>query len=165
VTRDATESLEITAEDNLIALVDATVVGDRLMLGWKPGISGMTSHGVEFRVGVRDLRSVEATGASRFDVDALDGDFSVTLTGASIFSGSGSVGRLNLVASGASRAQTPDLTARIVNAQITGASSALLRVVDSLVVTATGASTFEFLGDPVVQADATGGSVVRRVGP
>lgn len=165
VTHSPSESLDVTAEDNLMALVDAAVMGDRLVLGWKPGIGSMTSHGVEFRVSVRELRGVDATGASRFDVDTVEGDFTVTLTGASMFSGSGVAGRLGLDVSGASRCQTPDLTGRVVTATVSGASSAFLRVVDSLAVTASGASTFEFLGDPAVQAAASGGSVVRRVGP
>jgi hypothetical protein len=39
-----------------------------------------------------------------------------------------------------------------------------VKVVDTLTVRASGASVFEYLGDPVVQADASGASVVRRVG-
>ena len=52
----------------------------------------------------------------------------------------------------------------IADSTLAGASIALVKVVDTLAVRASGASVFEHLGDPVVQADASGASVVRRVG-
>ena len=160
------ESVEITAEDNLLPLLELVVAGDRLTLGWKPGISGVQSHGVDVRVGVRTLRGIDASGACTVDVDGLaGGDFRVALSGASQFTGNGAVDRLDADLSGASRMITPTLTAGIASVRLSGASSALLRVVRSLTGSVDGASTLEFLGDPAVQVSTSGVSVVRRVGP
>jgi hypothetical protein len=58
----------------------------------------------------------------------------------------------------------PGLTARFADATLSGASVARLRVVDALVVYASGASRLEFFGDPTVRADTSGASFVSRVG-
>ena len=159
------DTLEITAEDNILPLVDATVANGHLTLSWRPGTVIMSSRGVECRIGARTLRGVTASGGGRIEVEGIDaGDFAIDLSGAASFAGSGSVERLRLDLSGASRADAPGLAARFVTATLTGASVARLRVVDALVVNASGASLLEFYGDPAVQADTSGGSFVRRIG-
>ena len=165
VTFTQDDTLEITAEDNILPLVEAMVSDGRLTLGWRSGSGSVSSHGVVCRVGARGLRGVSATGGARIEVEGIDGgDFAIDLSGASSFAGSGSVERLRMDLSGASRVDAAGLTARFVTARLTGASVARLRVVDALVVTATGASLLEFYGDPMVQADTSGASFVRRIG-
>jgi hypothetical protein len=166
VTVGGNESLEITAEDNIAPVVDAVAVDGRLTLGFRPGTTSIrTSVGVVCRINTRSLRGVEMSSASRIRVDGLDArDFSVNLTGAASFAGTGAVDRLRLDLSGASRVTAPSLRAREVDAMLSGASVALVRVVDALVVHASGSSLFEYLGDPTVRLEASGGSVVRRAG-
>ena len=160
------ESLEITAEHNLLPLLDSVVVGDRLTLGWKPGVASVQSHGIDVRVGVRTLRGIDASGACVVDVDGLaGGDFRVALSGASQFTGHGAVDRLDADLSGASRMTAPTLTAGIATVRLSGASAVLLRVVQSLTGSVDGASTLDYLGDPSVQVSTSGASVVRRAGP
>ena len=72
---------------------------------------------------------------------------------------------LRIDLSGASRVTAPSLRAREVDATLSGASVALVRAVDALVVRASGASLLEYLGDPRVQLETSGGSAVRRAGP
>jgi len=161
-----TESLDITAEDNVVPLVDASVTGGRLSIGFRPGTSIQSSAGVVCRVGVRSLQGVDLSGASQIQVDGLDArDFSVDVAGASSFIGTGVVDRLRMNISGASRVTAPSLRARDVDVTISGVSTALVRVVNSLVARASGASLFEYFGDPAVQAEVSGQSTVRRAGP
>lgn len=159
------ETLDITAEDNILPLVESSVIDGRLTLGWRPGSGSISSHGVVCRVGAATLRGVSATAGSRIEVEGLDaGDFSIDLSGASSFAGSGSVERLRLDLSGASRADAPGVTARSANATLSGASVVRLRIVEALIVNVSGASLLEYLGDPSVQADTSGASTVRRIG-
>ena len=165
VTFTPDDTLEITAEDNILPLIESTVTNGQLTVGWRSGSGSVSSHGIVCRIGARALRGVTATGGCRIDVDRVDApDFAIDLSGASSFAGSGSVERLQLDLSGASRVDAPDLAARFVNARLTGASVARLRVVDALVVNVSGASLLEFYGDPSVQADTSGASFVRRIG-
>ena len=167
VTVGGNDSLEIAAEDNIAPVVDATVAGGRLTIGFRPGSTSIrTSVGVVCYIGARSLRAIEASAAGRFQVDGIDApEFSIALSGAASFSGAGSVDRLRMDLSGASRASAELLRARTVDATLSGASYGLQRVVDALDVRAGGASVLEYLGDPTVHTDTSGASEVRRVGP
>jgi putative autotransporter adhesin-like protein len=166
VTPGGNDSLEITAEDNIAALVETVVAGGRLTIGFAPGAPSIsTAIGVVCRIGSRSLREIQLSGASRVQLEGIEGqELSVGLAGASSFTGSGTVERLRMELSGASRFTAPSLRARTADTTLSGASTALVRVIDALVVRVSGASVFEYLGDPVVQADSSGASLVRRVG-
>jgi hypothetical protein len=160
------ESLEITAEDNILPLVETVVRSGTLTLGWRSGTGSISGHGIDIRIDVRELRAVDASGAAHIDVEGIAGrDFTVTLSGAAQFTGSGTVAELSVDLSGASRARSADLTAHTVTARLSGASTTLLRIVDSLAANVSGASVLEFLGDPRVDASVSDSSIVRRVGP
>ena len=166
VTPSAGASLDITAEDNILPLVDSTERDGTLTLSWKAGAGGISAHGVEIRVGTSGLRGVDASSGSQIDVSGIAGnDFSVQLSGGAQWTGAGSVERLDLNASGGSRITAPTLTAQTVAAKLSGGSSAFVRVVRSLAATVSGGSLLEFLGDPVVDANVADASIVRRVGP
>ena len=166
VTVGGAESLQITAEDNIAPVVETVVAGGRLTIGIRSGTPGISSSlGVVCRIGARTIRDIEMSAASRIEVDGIDApELSIRLSGAASFSGSGAVERLRMDLSGASRFTAPSLRARAADSTLSGASVALVRVVDTLTVHASGASVFEYLGDPAVQSDASGASVVQRVG-
>jgi hypothetical protein len=160
------ESLEITAEDNVLPLIESEVRNGRLLLGPRPGTSLHTTRPVVYRLTVVGLRELDASGASSTEIRRLAGDSLVTqLSGASFLSAAGAVARHELHISGASAARLGDLSSRSARASVSGASYVLLRVSEQLEASASGASTLEYLGDPVVHASVSAGSIVRRVGP
>jgi hypothetical protein len=166
VTPGGTDSLEITAEDNIAPFVETVVTGGRLTIGLRPGPPSIsTAIGVVCRIGGSSVRDIQLFGASRVHMEDIEADeLSVWLAGASSFTGSGTVERLRMDVSGASRFTAPSLRAHTADATLSGASAALVRVIDALVVRVSGASVFEYLGNPVIQADTSGASLVRRVG-
>jgi hypothetical protein len=166
VSRGSPESLDITAEDNILPLLDCVERDGTLFLGWKPGSRSVSAHEIVIRIRAGELRSVDASGGSRIGADGIaTPDFNVTLSGAAQFSASGSVERLVVELSGASRVLAADLASRAVTARLSGASHGTLRMRDSLRASVSGASLLEFYGDPVVDAAVSDTSVVRRVGP
>ena len=165
VTPAAVESLEITAEDNVLPLIDSVVINGTLSLGWKTGTS-VSAHGIEVNVGARQLRSLTASAGSGIAVDRIaSGDLAVILSGGSTFSGSGAIDRLDLDASGGSRVQAPELACRGATVRLSGGSSAILRVTDSLLAALSGGSTLQYYGDPAVVQTVADASIVRRLGP
>jgi hypothetical protein len=162
VEQTGVESLEVTAEDNILPFILSEVRGGRLLLGLQPGVSVSTAHGVRYRVTVAALSEVVASGASRVEILRVDTpELAVRLSGASSCDAVGSADRHHLDLSGASRCETGDLVSREVRASLSGASYALVRALDRLVVTASGASTLEYFGNPVVEASVSGGSIVQ----
>jgi hypothetical protein len=160
------ESLQVTAEDNILPFVLTEVRGGRLLLGFEPGVSVNTTRGVQYRITVAELTEIEASGASRVEVLRVDAQtLTARMSGASSYGAAGIVDDHRVELSGASRCDTEDLVSREVTASLSGASYGLVRVRDRLVVNASGASTLEYIGDPAVALNVSGGSVVRPLDP
>jgi hypothetical protein len=166
VQQTGVESLQITAEESLLPLIRSDVVDGTLILGFQPGTNVSTTREVVYRLTAAQLTALEASGASRVELSGLATVvFGTVLSGASSMTASGTADTHALVVSGASRLEAPDLATRVVTATLSGASYGLVRVSESLTVTASGASTLEYHGDPVVLMNVSGDSAVRRVGP
>lgn len=160
------ESLEVSAEDNVLPLVRSEVRNNRLVLSLAPNPGLTLSREIVHRVTVRELEELEASGAARVELHGVSAEsLSLQLTGASSTSADGRCDRLDLDLSGASRADAAGLHTRRALAVVSGASHALLRVEDELVANASGASVLEYFGDPHVTSTASGSSTIRRVGP
>jgi hypothetical protein len=166
VEQTGVESLEVTAEVNILPYIRSEVVGDVLRLGLAPGTRVSRTQGVVYRLTVRDLTAIEASGASHVEAHGLQTpELACVFSGASSLDASGSAHAQVIVLSGASRAVVPGLRSRVVTATLSGASFAQLRASDSLVATASGGSTLEYYGNPVLVTHISGGSVIRPVGP
>jgi hypothetical protein len=159
-------SIEVTAEDNVLALVRSEVTDDRLRLSLVSGPL-TTNHGIVVLVPAPPrLRAIEADGAARIEAEAVDLDtLDTQLSGASSAELSGRADRHELRLAGASHCRASGLLSRRVSATLSGASSARVSASESLVVEASGVSSLEYLGEPVLTTQLSGNSSVRRVGP
>jgi len=160
----ATTSLELTAEDNVLPLIRTEVRGDRLHVFLVEGSLTMT-HEMAVRIASPELRAIDGAAAAHiealgFTVDALD----TRLGDASSLVVAGRADRHDLHLAGASRCRAEELRSRFVNAELSGASNAIVSVSDTLYVRASGASTLEYIGDPALTLDVSGLSVVRPAG-
>lgn len=160
------ESLEITAEDNILPVIRSEVRGTTLFLDLAPVSSLSPTREIVYRLAVRELNEIEATGASIIEVAGLDTErLHVRLSGASSLVASGSADRQDVEVSGASSLRAEDLRSRMVTADVSGTSQCVVRVSDRLEAKVSGVSLLEYFGDPVVIANTSGGSTLRRVGP
>jgi hypothetical protein len=160
------ESLSVTAEDNVLPLVRSEVRNGRLILGLEPNAGVTITREILFRLTVRDLAEVEASGATRVEMRGVDSaELTLRFSGASSVSARGAVDRAILTLAGASHCEAPELRTRVLTATVSGASYALVRASDFLEANVSGASVLEYLGDPRLGTSVTGGSLVRRVGP
>jgi hypothetical protein len=166
VTQGGIESLEITAEDNIVPLLESTVSNGQLTLGLTANSGSITSGAIIYRIGVRELRAVTGSAAAQIEVNRLDTPFLVLeLSSAATFTAAGTVDRFDFDLSSASRLHGGALATRIAFARLSSASSALVRVIDALVANANSGATLEYSGDPLVQLQTSSGATVRRVGP
>jgi len=160
------ESLEVSAEDNILPLVRSEVRAGRLRLSLAADRGVSLTREIVHRVTVRELLDLEASGAARVELHGVSAEsLSLRISGASNVVADGHCDRLELSLSGASRAESSGLSSHRVLAALSGASHALLRVTQDLVVNASGASVLEYFGDPLVSSSVSGASTVRRVGP
>jgi hypothetical protein len=160
------ESLVVTTDDNVIAVVQSEVRDGRLFLGFVPDTSLTRTSEIVCRVTMREVREVAASGAARLELSGIDSTrLAITLSGATTASAGGVAEELLLEVSGASRWTAGDLHSRAVTASVSGASYGLVRASHALVASVSGASVLEYFGDPDVVRVVDGFSVVRRVGP
>jgi hypothetical protein len=166
LTQGGGPSLEVTADDNVLPFVRSEVRAGRLFLDFGTAMSLTRAREILCRVTIAGLREAEASGAARIEIGGVEADrLLVRLSGASSGRASGTTRDLTLDASGASRWDGLALGARSAWVTVSGASFAAQRVSDSLRAEVNGASTLEFLGDPVVVSNVTGASTLRRIGP
>lgn len=160
-------SLEVTADDNVVPLVRSEVRGDTLFVDFTLGSVNLArTREITVRATAPELREARASGAAVLEMSGVEAErLTIDLSGAAAGSAAGVVGELTLLLSGASRWNGAALRARTVRATLSGASSALQRVSDSLRADLSGASTLEYLGDPAVVSNVSGASLVRRLGP
>ncbi|MGH3719821.1 MAG: GIN domain-containing protein [Pseudonocardiaceae bacterium] len=173
----------VTMDDNLTDRVEATVIGDQLRLGIKPGTS-VRNATLSAELTVGRLDRLDTSGASRVMVNpALTGPaVALVVSGASVVTGpvmvgqllatvsgagtlalSGQVQDLRFSAAGTSQLPMADLTVRRLDATLSGASHATVAVTDTLAAQAAGVSVLRYRGAPSVTRSQTSGvsSIVR----
>jgi hypothetical protein len=173
----------VTMDDNLTDRVEATVIGDQLRLGIKPGMS-VRNATLSAEVTVGQLDRLGTSGASRvmFNPALISPALQLVVSGASAVTGpvtvgqvqagvsgagtlalSGQVQELRFSAAGGSQLQLADLTVRHLDAMLSGASHATVAVTDTLAAQAAGASVLRYSGTPSVTRSQTSGvsSIVR----
>jgi hypothetical protein len=170
-------------DDNLTDRVTATVVGDQLRLGIKPGMS-VRNATLSAEVTVGHLDRLGTSGASRVMLNpaltspalqlAVSGTSAVTgpvavgevqagVSGTGMLALSGQVQDLRFSAAGASQLPLADLAVRHLDATLSGVSHATVTVTDTLAAQGAGASVLRYRGAPSVTRSQTSGmsSIVR----
>lgn len=167
----------VRMDDNLVDRVEATVTGDQLRLGIKPGTS-VRNVTLAADVTVGQLHQLATSGASRVilattvaspalrmevsgtsSVTGLiqSGQMQVDVSGASTLGLSGQVQDLRLGAEGAAQLSLADLTVHRLDATLSGTSDVLVTVSDTLAVQASGVSVLRYRGTPRITGSETSG--------
>lgn len=166
---------KVTMDDNLVDRVEATVHGNELRLGIKPGMN-VRNATLSAEVTVGQLERLTANGACRVTLDSTVTSPALQLgvTGASSVTGpvtvdqmqatasgtatlalSGQVQSLRLNAMGASQLPLSDLIVRHLDATLSGANQATITVRDTLSAQAIGASVLQYRGNPQIIREQT----------
>ncbi|MBM4776624.1 MAG: hypothetical protein GQE15_02885 [Archangiaceae bacterium] len=174
-------SVSITADDNLVDLVETVVENETLIVRVKPGLSVSTSRGLRATISNDVIEGVSASGGSVVTAPATaattwkgeaSGGSTLTLSGVSTttatFTASGgstlSVGGqatdTTITASGGSTVTSTGLVTTRLTVDFSGGSIGKLRATNSVAGTAAGGSTVTITGAQSVMVDASGGSTV-----
>ncbi len=157
-----TESLTVTADDNILPLLTSAVVGGQLQLASEGRFS--TQNQITYRLTVSELDEILVSGAAGVESTDIDTDvLRLTLAGASAAKLGGAVDRQIVSLSGACAYDGADLDSRVATVNLVGASAAVVRVRELLEGTVAGVSLLEYFGSPTVNVTVVGaGRVVRR---
>ncbi len=175
-------SVDVTADDNLIDHVEASVANGTLQLRLRPGrsyrnatlkaqitmpelqglaLSGASSCQVSGFEGTNPVR-IELSGASTLDGSLQAGDVTIHTSGASVLSLRGAAQDLDIEGSGASSIDLESFSVRDVNARLSGASRATVNATGTLSGNLSGGSRLNYVGNPTLGSiEQSGGSSVR----
>ena len=161
VVSQATPSLEIEADDNVLALISTDVSNNKLTI--KSNKSYSVSEPVRIKIGVANLDNMSANGAGKIDVTHLKNEkFTLEVNGAPSVTLEGETNLVEIDASGAANIVTTKLWAKRAMVESKGVSQVEVRAAEQLDVTVSGPSNVVYSGDPVVNKTVNGPGSVKR---
>jgi Putative auto-transporter adhesin, head GIN domain len=165
IEKTGTESLAISAEDNLLPLLTSEVSGDTLALGTKRNTEIVTTKPINYTLTVKDLTGLTVSGSGNIRVSKLSTTRLTTkISGSGTITASGTADDQDLDLSGSGRYQADQLASKTVNASISGSGTASVLVSDALSARISGSGTLTYAGDPTrVTQDVSGsGKLIKQ---
>ncbi len=156
-------ALKITADDNLLPLLETTVVERELRIRPKQSISPRTPIRIE--LACQNLESFTCTGAGEHELrNVANEKLRIELSGAGTVRVSGTSERLDLVVSGAGTIDTSALQAKQVHVEASGAVELKVAASEKITGTLSGACSLTYSGAPKLEIKRNPTSTVRRAG-
>jgi hypothetical protein len=164
IEQTGTESLTISAEDNLMPLLTSDVSGDTLVLGTKPNTTIVTTKPITYSVTVKDLNGLAVSGSGMTSAPKLAATgLSIKISGSGTISVSGAATDQDLEISGSGRYQADGLTSKTVKARISGSGNANVMATDMLDVAISGSGSVTYSGNPQVKQEISGsGQLIKN---
>jgi len=158
------ESLTVTSDDNILPRLTFEVIGSELRLGTEPNTDVQPSQGIDYMVTAAQLNGIRLTGVGEINAAMVDTTtFTVEHTGVGSMTAEGRADRQDVTINGVGSYRAPDLSSLEATVEVSGVTTAELRVSDRLEGSVGGGATLEYWGDPTI--DVTGSGTIRRLGP
>lgn len=153
---------EITADDNLLPLIDVRVNGSQLEISPRESFTIRTD--LRFKIAAPSLRGLVIDGAGRATLSGVDAErFDITLNGAGAIAATGKAKRLTATLGGAGRVDLSGLAIEDGVLTLNGTGSIDADVSHQLDATINGAGTIRYRGSAVLHRAINGvGSISHR---
>lgn len=182
------ESLTITAEDNLIPLITSEVKNGVLTVGVKPGLaetSILPTQPIKYELHVKNLDSLELSGAGNITAPALKTEnlkldssgagaitlnqldlknLIATLSGAGALKVNGQGDSQSITLSGLGAYEAGDFKTKTASVNISGAGGATVWATDALDGKISGAGGISYYGSPQVRQSISGVGAIKQLG-
>ena len=140
-------SVAVTADDNILPIIETTVDGETLKIDSKHSYS--TRLGVKVSITVPALHGVSISGSGNIHVAGLKaGDMDARVTGSGDVTLSGVVDELGVRIVGSGDVRAGDLAAKNVRVAVTGSGDAAVRATEQLDASVTGSGNVRYSGNP-----------------
>lgn len=158
------ESLTITAEDNLLPLLETKVSRGTLELGTAEGRSIAPTKDIDYVIEVKNLDAIEISGMSRVEASGIrTKKLTVSISGMGDVAVDGKADALRLDVSGAGRFRGEGFAVKTASIDESGTGEIVVNASEALDVEISGAGKVEYLGSPKVTQSVSGvGTVTRR---
>jgi Putative auto-transporter adhesin, head GIN domain len=157
------ESLTISAEDNILPLLESRVADNVLYLTAAKDANFNPTKPIEFVVEVKSLERLNIDGVGSIEANGIQGkQLSVSLDGVGSIAIAGSVDVLDLSLSGVGKFQGEELRTKQAKIRHDGVGSAVINVSDRLDATLTGVGSVEYIGSPQIQESVQGVGRIKK---
>jgi Putative auto-transporter adhesin, head GIN domain len=159
------ESLTISAEENLLPLLETHVTNHILSIGTVNNANINPTKSMEFAIEVKSLDSFNMTGAGSIEAKGIHGKhLTIALTGAGEMTIEGSADALDLNLEGVGNYDGKGFKTKQATVHSEGVGGAVLNVSDQLDVSVSGIGAVEYIGSPKVQKSGEGlGHIKQRI--
>lgn len=149
IAQTGTESLSITAEDNILPVITTQVVNNQLEIGYQSGTTIQPTKPVIFNVTVKTLDTLDISGAGNVTATGITATaLTINLSGAGNISISGTTQSQDVSLSGAGSYSARDLTSQNATVHLSGVGKATVTVSGTLDATVSGAGNVTYYGNP-----------------
>ena len=184
ITQGDEESLTITGDDNIVALIRTTVRDGVLRIDAGAANVGRPIVPLRYALTVKNLDSLSLSGLGNIEMPSLEGrdlalslsgagsltidnlavtDLAVSLSGLGSANLSGEVNQQAVTVSGAGSYYAANLRSQAAAVQISGVGNAEVWAVETLSATISGAGNIEYTGNPQVVQQISGlGSITAK---
>lgn len=157
------ESLDITADDNLLSLYTSEVKDGTLYLSVAEGkyVSGKQPR---FKITVRELRKLNVSGVGSIKATNLDTDsLSISVSGVANGSIAGRSDNLSISVSGTGTLNAAELKAKRAKVVVSGIGQVTVNASDDLIAKVSGSGTIWYIGSPKLESSVSGvGSIKQK---
>jgi Putative auto-transporter adhesin, head GIN domain len=164
IEQTGTESLTISAEDNLLPRLTSDVSGDTLVLGTKPNTMIVPTKPITYALTVKDLNGLAVSGSGTINAPKLaTTQLTTKISGSGTITVNGAASDQDLEISGSGRYQAAGLTSKTVKARISGSGNASVLATDLLDVQISGSGSVTYSGNPQVKQQISGsGKLIKK---
>ena len=154
-------SVEVSAQANILPIIATTVDGDTLKIRSTEGFN--TPSGVGVTVVISALAGLTLSGGSRGVIENLATDqVEIALDGGANLTATGTATAITLACSGGAGADLRALASERVSIQASGGANATVRASAEVTGSASGGASITVLGDAVLNVETSGGASVTR---
>jgi hypothetical protein len=179
------ESLEITAEDNIMTHLKSRVSGSQLQLGVEELVNIHPTKDIIYRLKVKNLNqigvsglgnieskeitsqnlTIQISGGGRISIDNLQAtSLNLDISGMGDISANGSAVQQNIDISGAGNYNAPNLASQTAHVIISGSGNAVIWVSEKIDLDLSGAGVLHYYGSPTLNSNISGLGVVKNLG-
>ena len=163
IEQSGTESLTISAEENLLPLLTSDVVNNELRLGVKDGARIDTTQPITYKVTVRELTGMDVAGnGSQTATKVKTGSLRIRMAGTGSITATGTADAQDIQMAGSGAYKGSGLTSKTATVKSAGTGNAELAVSDSLDVDIIGSGTVTYTGSPQVKQSIIGSGSLQK---
>lgn len=167
IVQGASEKLSITADDNILPLIEATVERGELRIRFRdPGsLDVRTRTPIRMTLNVKSIDAIAVAGSGDVQAPALDArEMRVAVSGSGDVMLAGKAQELAVKIAGSGNVKAARFEARSAQVSISGSGDATVWAREKLKASVAGSGDVRYYGDPAVQSSVAGSGTVRRAG-